>query len=80
VIKKICEKMGKPERIKAHLAAYGHGIEDRLTGHHETASYKEFFYGVSHRGQYGKTPRLSQDHGGLPAPNPGELRLRLGRD
>ena len=39
------EALGKnPEE---HVAGYGHGIEDRLTGHHETAHYSEFSYGVS---------------------------------
>ncbi len=33
-----------------HIANYGYGIESRLTGHHETCSYKEFRYGVSDRG------------------------------
>ena len=33
-----------------HIANYGAGIEERLTGLHETASYKEFKYGVSDRG------------------------------
>jgi glutamine synthetase len=43
-----CEALGK--RAELHIANYGDGIEDRLTGQHETASYKEFSYGVSHRG------------------------------
>ena len=42
-----CEKAGR--HIQGHLAAYGHGIESRLTGAHETCSYKEFKYGVSDR-------------------------------
>ena len=29
---------------------YGHGIEDRLTGDHETAPWTKFSYGVSDRG------------------------------
>ena len=37
-------------KTKEHIAAYGAGIEDRLTGLHETASYKDFSYGVSDRG------------------------------
>ena len=32
-----------------HIANYGHGIKDRLTGDHETCSYKEFKWGVSDR-------------------------------
>jgi glutamine synthetase len=37
-------------RPALHIANYGVGIEDRLTGQHETASYKQFSYGVSDRG------------------------------
>ena len=33
-----------------HIANYGHGIEERLTGEHETCSYQEFRYGVFDRG------------------------------
>ncbi len=33
-----------------HIAVYGAGIEDRLTGKHETCSYREFRAGVSDRG------------------------------
>ncbi len=49
-IEAACEKLSQPEKIELHLANYGYGIEDRLTGEHETASYKEFFWGVGHRG------------------------------
>ena len=42
-----CETAGT--RIAEHLAAYGDGIEMRLTGKHETCSYQEFKYGVSNR-------------------------------
>lgn len=38
------------ERHDLHIAHYGHGIADRLTGLHETCSYREFKYGVSDRG------------------------------
>ena len=37
-------------RHDLHIANYGFGIEERLTGLHETCSYKEFRYGVSDRG------------------------------
>lgn len=37
-------------RHELHIANYGHGIEQRLTGRHETCSYREFKYGVSDRG------------------------------
>jgi len=47
-IEKACEALG--EEVEAHLAGYGDGIEDRLTGDHETCSYKDFRFGVSDRG------------------------------
>jgi glutamine synthetase len=43
-------------RHDLHIANYGFGIEDRLTGLHETASYKEFSYGVSDRGASVRIP------------------------
>ena len=48
VIIAACEKLGK--KAAEHVANYGHGIEDRLTGHHETQRYDQFSYGVSDRG------------------------------
>ncbi len=44
------------KRHDLHIANYGFGIEDRLTGQHETASYKEYFYGVSDRGASVRIP------------------------
>ena len=44
-----CKAAGDAERIQAHLAAYGDGIEARLTGKHETCSYLQFAWGVSDR-------------------------------
>lgn len=38
------------EQHAQHIAVYGAGIEDRLTGRHETCSYQEFRAGVSDRG------------------------------
>jgi glutamine synthetase len=35
---------------------YGDGIEDRLTGAHETAPYNKFSYGVSNRGASVRIP------------------------
>ena len=43
-------------RVKEHIAAYGVGIEDRLTGAHETAPYSKFSYGVSDRGASVRIP------------------------
>ncbi len=37
-------------RHALHIENYGFGIEERLTGLHETCSYREFRYGVSDRG------------------------------
>lgn len=37
-------------RHDEHIENYGHGIEQRLTGRHETCSYREFKYGISDRG------------------------------
>ena len=41
---------------KEHVTNYGHGIEDRLTGKHETAPWNKFTYGVSHRGASVRIP------------------------
>ena len=43
-------------RHDLHIANYGYGIEERLTGQHETASYKEFTYGVSRPRRLGAHP------------------------
>src|SRR5256712_10092254 len=43
-------------RHDLHIANYGFGIEERLTGLHETCSYKEFRYGVSDRGASVRIP------------------------
>lgn len=39
-----------------YIPYYGHGIEQRLTGQHETCSYKEFRCGVSDRGASVRIP------------------------
>ena len=43
-------------KVKEHVSLYGHGIEDRLTGQHETAPYTEYSYGVSDRGASVRIP------------------------
>ena len=48
------EALGR--RHDLHIANYGFGIEERLTGLHETCSYKEFRYGVSDRGASVRIP------------------------
>jgi len=37
------------QHVEDHLSEYGDGIEMRLTGKHETCSYREFKWGVSDR-------------------------------
>ncbi len=43
-------------KVSEHIAVYGEGIEDRLTGAHETAPYSTFSYGVSNRGASVRIP------------------------
>jgi glutamine synthetase len=47
-VEKACQAIGK--KVDLHVKNYGSGIEDRLTGKHETAPYNKFSYGVSNRG------------------------------
>jgi glutamine synthetase len=47
-IEAACEAIGK--RVMEHIAVYGHGIEERLTGKHETAPWNKFSWGTSDRG------------------------------
>src|SRR2546430_3196599 len=52
-------------RHDLHIANYGFGIEERLTGLHETCSYKEFRYGVSDRGASVRIPwQVAKDRQG----------------
>ncbi len=48
LIDSICETF--KERHEIHIEAYGSSNDERLTGLHETASIKEFSYGVADRG------------------------------
>ena len=58
-----CEALGT--RPDEHIANYGANIELRLTGDHETCSYKEFKYGVSDRGASIRIPwMVDQDKKG----------------
>jgi len=45
---KACEALSRGTEL--HMKNYGTGSERRLTGEHETCSYKEFRWGVSDRG------------------------------
>ena len=38
-IENACKALGK--KVELHIKNYGHGIEDRLTGHHETAPLRQ---------------------------------------
>ena len=49
-----CEALAK--NGVEHVDNYGYGIEDRLTGLHETAPWNEFSYGVSDRGASVRIP------------------------
>ena len=49
-----CEALG--EVAQEHVAHYGAGIEQRLTGLHETAPWSEYSYGVSDRGASVRIP------------------------
>ena len=48
LIKKAAELLA--QNHDEHIKVYGHGLAERLTGHHETCSISEFRCGVSDRG------------------------------
>ncbi len=54
-IQSACEALGN--RTEAHLLGYGDDIELRLTGQHETCSYREFKWGVADRTASVRIPR-----------------------
>jgi glutamine synthetase len=55
-----CKAIGK--KLELHVTNYGAGIQDRLTGSHETAPWNKFSYGVSHRGASIRIPwQVAQD-------------------
>ncbi len=53
-ITKACEALA--ERADYHITQYGDGIPERLTGLHETCSFREYRYGVSDRGASVRIP------------------------
>jgi glutamine synthetase len=61
------------EKHAEHIALYGHGLEDRLTGLHETAPIHEFRHGVADRGSSIRIPRhvAKRGHGYLEDRRPG---------
>jgi glutamine synthetase len=50
------ESLGKGDKPLEHIKNYGTGVEDRLTGAHETAPWNEYSYGVSNRGASVRIP------------------------
>jgi glutamine synthetase len=54
VIEKACVAIGK--KVMEHVTNYGDGIEDRLTGKHETAPWNKYSCGVSDRGASVRIP------------------------
>jgi len=49
----------------AHIKNYGVGVEERLTGDHETCAHNEFRYGISDRGASVRIPwQVAQDRKG----------------
>jgi glutamine synthetase len=61
VIEAACKKLG--EKALDHVRSYGHGIEERLTGKHETCSWQQFKYGVSDRGASIRIPLSTKQDG-----------------
>ena len=52
-----CEALGSDqEKVLEHVNQYGHGIQERLTGKHETAPWDVYSYGVSDRGASVRIP------------------------
>lgn len=51
-----CEALGEGSKPLDHVKNYGAGIDERLTGLHETAPWNEFSYGVSDRGASVRIP------------------------
>jgi glutamine synthetase len=54
-IEEACVALSK--QIQAHLDVYGHDYQSRLTGAHETCSYRDFKWGVSDRTASIRIPR-----------------------
>ncbi|MFH8385809.1 glutamine synthetase [Kitasatospora sp. NPDC018058] len=51
-----CDALGQDDKPLEHIRHYGHGVQERLTGHHETAPWSSFSYGVSNRGASVRIP------------------------
>ncbi len=60
-----CESLGEGSKPLDHVKNYGAGIDERLTGLHETAPWDEYSYGVSDRGASVRIPwQVEQDRKG----------------
>ncbi len=59
IVKAACERLKKKHH--EHIAVYGAGNEERLTGKHETANINEFRYGISDRGASIRIPMATAD-------------------
>ena len=46
-----------------HMKLYGEGNERRMTGHHETATFDKFTYGVANRGASVRIPNMAERDG-----------------
>jgi glutamine synthetase len=57
------ERMGAPGKPAEHIAVYGPGFKERLTGAHETSRYDQFSYGVANRGASIRIPREAEYNG-----------------
>lgn len=70
-IEKAIQQLEK--RHLEHIAVYGHGLEERLTGKHETAHISQFSWGVGNRGASIRIPRpvASQGYGYFEDRRPG---------
>ncbi|MFC5908186.1 glutamine synthetase [Streptacidiphilus monticola] len=52
-----CEALGADQdKVMEHVTQYGTGVEERLTGKHETAPWNVYSYGVSNRGASVRIP------------------------
>ena len=60
VVEEACVRLG--EKCAEHIAVYGAGNEERLTGKHETCPITEFRYGVSDRGASIRIPIYTVQH------------------
>jgi glutamine synthetase len=61
VIEEACNRL--KEQHGRHLEVYGAGNESRLTGRHETCSYRDFRWGVADRTASLRVPRMVAEQG-----------------